>query len=111
MTAPFQYGLFECLHDKDICLVTSVLPCFTLSQSAQVVGADTTTHAIGCCSCLYWFFIGRIRKAIRERYGIKGATVDDYWISCLCPCCTLAQGMREIKAHSEAPNQQFMARE
>jgi len=71
MSAPFQAGLCECLQDKDTCLITAFLPCFTLGQIADLVGANCLLYSLCCCSCFYGYFGAKAKKAVRERYGIK----------------------------------------
>ena len=71
MSASFQSGLCECFSDKDSCLITTFLPCFTLGQIAEVVGANCLLYSLCCCSCFYGCFGGKAKRALRERYDIK----------------------------------------
>lgn len=68
--ATFQFGLFECLADKDTCLITTLAPCFTLSKNAEMIGGNCLLYGMGFFTCCYGILGGKVRQALRERYDI-----------------------------------------
>lgn len=66
----FQFGLFECLDDKDACIITYVAPCFTLGKNAAVAGGNCCFYGAGFFTCFYGLLGGKVRKTMRERYDI-----------------------------------------
>ena len=66
----FQFSLFQCLNDKDVCLATTFVPCFTLGKNAELIGKSCLLNGCGFFTCFYGCIGARVRAGIRERYGI-----------------------------------------
>jgi len=44
-----------------------------------------------CACCFYECYAPFIRKAIREKHGIKGDLIEDCLMAYCCACCVLVQ--------------------
>ena len=87
-------GLFGCLGDFRICLISFIVPCYAEGKNAEAVGEDCLL--IGVLALLGINFGPLIRWRLRQAKGIKGSMIMDmlYWMC--CPCCALAQEAQEI---------------
>lgn len=55
-------------------------------------------YALSCCGLQCLIQLGT-RGEIRNRYNIEGSGVKDFLATWCCPCCSLTQEYKELKAH------------
>ena len=94
MTKDFRYGLFGCLGDKRLCILTFCLPCWTVGKNAEGVGDDCLLHGLLYCIGLGFGPVTRWR--LREQKGIQGTMLMDVLVHTVCHCCALVQEAREL---------------
>jgi len=117
----FQHGIFGCLDDCTVCLMTYLCPCYVAGKNAEAMGESCVVY--GCLSmlgCIGIYTTALIRQKMREKYGIGdeanifgAGLVGDIVNHWCCPLCSLAQEAQELKGRGdEAPaGVQTMARE
>ena len=102
----WQQGLFNCLNDVPVCLVTFFAPCYTFGVDAGAVGENCMLCA--CIACIPWlncYCEARIRGKIRSDNNIGGVVRDDYLIAFCCPYCALCQEYQEVHSQTGIKNQ------
>ncbi|KAJ7191024.1 hypothetical protein O6H91_13G014600 [Diphasiastrum complanatum] len=100
----WHYGLFECLMEPKLCILTFFYPCGTFTSVATNVTdgqispeeacTDFMTYSLilgcFCYTCCY-------RRKLRNRFHIRGCCCCDFLAHCLCFSCALVQETRELK--------------
>eukprot|EP01025_Chloroclados_australasicus_P061022 TRINITY_DN7927_c0_g1_i1.p2 TRINITY_DN7927_c0_g1~~TRINITY_DN7927_c0_g1_i1.p2 ORF type:complete len:126 (-),score=4.54 TRINITY_DN7927_c0_g1_i1:232-609(-) len=98
----FSSGLFDCCMDIPIC-------CLVCNGNGPCVLGDNHSRVTGeggcgpcCCyACLGMIMLcaiqgGKVRKTVRDKYGIAEDT-GDCCLHCFCGPCAICQEAREIK--------------
>ncbi|KAK6125005.1 hypothetical protein DH2020_041279 [Rehmannia glutinosa] len=113
---PWNSGLFDCHIDPTNAVMTSIFPCVTFGQIAEVL--DATEPAQGSqLTCPFGSFIyllmmgacsqciigSKYRTRLRNRYGLVEAPYQDGMSHLFCPCCSLCQEYRELKSRQLDP--------
>lgn len=97
--ADWGHGLFSCMDDCGVCIITWLLPCITFGQNAEAVGE--TSCLMGALALfvplLDIYCLWKVRGAVREKYGIEGSVINDLICVLLCPLCTIIQEAQQIK--------------
>ncbi|PAA63770.1 hypothetical protein BOX15_Mlig033858g2 [Macrostomum lignano] len=105
----YRHGLCGCFDDCGICIVAYFLPCYTHGKTAEAVGDSCVLCAIG-----YLFVapcVGAvIRGKVRDKQGIAGGFVGDFFTYLCCPLCALVQDAQEVK-DMVPPSAQSLERE
>lgn len=109
-TKEWSSGLCSCCDDCGICVLSFCCPCIQYGMSTEMFGEGVLFREPSCAvhAIIYIAFdifglgcivLGLQRQLVREKYGIKGTSFNDFCCSCCCQPCTLAQVSREIKAN------------
>jgi Cys-rich protein (TIGR01571 family) len=102
---PWATPLFACCAEPVPCLLTTACPCVVhgnIAQFAAPISAGTDADDSRCLtySLVYGLCaaVGGVawlgcwmRGRVRERLGIAGSPIQDWWIHCLCPLCAMCQ--------------------
>lgn len=108
---PWSTGLFDCQLDQTNAIMTTVFPCLTFGQMAEVLDEGEMTCATG--SFIYmlltpalfsnWLFGSKYRAKLRNKYNLVEAPYTDVISHIFCPCCSLCQEYRELKIRGLDP--------
>lgn len=90
----FKFGLFGCLGDFKLCIITYIVPCYTIGKNAEALGEDCLT--IGLLAAVGLPFESILRWRIRTERNIKGSMLYDVIIANFCFCCSAIQEAREL---------------
>ena len=90
----WKSGLFGCFADARLCLLTYLLPCYTVGKNAEGVGENCLLH--GLLALLGLNFGPVIRWRLRQERGIEGSMLMDVLAHMMCPWCAMVQEAREI---------------
>ncbi|KAG7600296.1 PLAC8 motif-containing protein [Arabidopsis suecica] len=109
---PFSTGLFDCHADQTNAVMTAILPCVTFGQIAEVLDEGETTCPLGSfiyllmmpALCSQWVMGSKYREKIRRKFNLVEAPYSDCASHVLCPCCSLCQEYRELKARNLDPS-------
>lgn len=108
MSGDWAHGLFGCLDDCTVCILTYFIPCYIYGKTAETLGESCVMHgATILFSPLFWYCMASTRGRIREQKGIEGSFINDCLISGFCGICALTQMYNEVIP----PGGQSMARE
>ncbi|PIN15641.1 hypothetical protein CDL12_11719 [Handroanthus impetiginosus] len=98
-------GLYDCFDDVPNCIITSLVPCVTFGQIAEIVDkgsapceACAASYAVialltglPCLkSCVY-------RSKLRREYNLPAEPCNDCMVHCCCELCALCQEYRELQ--------------
>jgi len=106
----FTYRCIDCCHNPRVCARATVTPCVVNGEIAADLGTgDSTEH---CRLCLlspcfigsYWS-VGKNKIRYRTKHSIPGLSSDDYVLSCVCPCCIIAQLKNQLDAEKSERDQ------
>ncbi|KAG8379972.1 hypothetical protein BUALT_Bualt07G0145100 [Buddleja alternifolia] len=111
---PWNSGLFDCHLDPTNAVMTTLFPCVTFGQVAEVLDATDPLSQLNCTfgSLVYLLLMGvcancvigsKYRKKLRSRYGLVEAPYEDELSHLLCPFCSLCQEFRELKSRGLDP--------
>lgn len=92
--ADWKFGLFGCLGDSKLCILTFLVPCYTVGKNAESFGEDCLIH--GLLFALGLNFGSILRWRLREKHGIAGTMLLDVLTQTVCPCCALVQEARQV---------------
>lgn len=89
--------LFGCFENPIVCLLTYFFPC---------IYAGINARDSGCCAVggMLLFFvpicghvmITQTRAKTREMYKIPGSLLEDFCVTCFCPCCGIIQNADQL---------------
>ncbi|CAA7043862.1 unnamed protein product [Microthlaspi erraticum] len=110
--SPWRTGLFDCQEDQTNAVITAFLPCVTFGQIAEVMDEGELTCPLGGfiyllmmpALCSQWVMGSKYREKIRRKFNLVEAPYSDCVTHVLCPCCSLCQEYRELKARSLDPS-------
>lgn len=93
--AEFQHGLFGCFDNCGLCLISWIVPCYTVGKTAEAVGDDCLLCGVGYIfgGCIVG---GIIREKVRNQKGIAGSLVGDIFVHFCCPLCAIVQDNIEV---------------
>ena len=108
----FSTNLCECCGDCKTFWFSFFCPCFQYGRNVNQFGHppifDSTDEGFNtfvyffmdsmCCFGIVMSAV--LRGDVRDKYGIKGNVVKDFFASAFCRPCTLAQISREVKMNS-----------
>lgn len=88
----WAHGLFGCLDDCAVCLLTYFVPCYIVGKNAEAVDDSCIMHCLAFyIPLLNWYCIANVRGKIRDRNGIEGTFANDCLLTLFCPLCVLTQ--------------------
>ncbi|MQL84892.1 hypothetical protein Taro_017388 [Colocasia esculenta] len=103
-STPWSTGVCHCCDDPANCLITSVCPCITFGQIAEIVDRGNTSCGASGASygllgltglaCLYSCFY---RGRLRGQYNLEEAPTHDCLVHFCCEPCALCQEYRELR--------------
>ncbi|KAH9969283.1 PLAC8 family-domain-containing protein [Lactifluus volemus] len=112
----WSYGLLDCFNynARGLCCLAVWCPCVVFSKTKQRLDSlhyqgtplqdSGETFTVGCyfygllCPCCQgWGLQVDNRTTIRDRYGIRGNYLSDFFTSWFCSPCALTQERREIE--------------
>ncbi|ESQ30232.1 hypothetical protein EUTSA_v10011813mg [Eutrema salsugineum] len=110
--SPWRTGLFDCQEDQTNAVMTSILPCVTFGQIAEVVDEGEMTCPLGSfiyllmmpALCSQWVMGSKYREKIRRKFNLVEAPYSDCITHVFCSCCALCQEYRELKARNLDPS-------
>ena len=99
----FTYRCIDCCHNPKVCVKATINPCAMNGNIAAELG--TGEYNEHCRLCLlspffygsYWS-VGKNKIYYRTKHSIPGLASDDYVLSCVCPCCIIAQLQNQLDA-------------
>ncbi len=98
-------NICDCCIDCSSCCYAFLCPCCAFGRIARTV--DDKSKCTGCCRCLCCtvipcsvFIRAPYRKKLRVKYNLPAKPCNDFCTSFWCPCCALAQEVRELKSQS-----------
>lgn len=103
MSGEWSNGLFGCFSNCGVCIISWLVPCYTVGKVAESVGDN-------CLLCGLVFFVplanlffgAQIRGKVREQKGIDGGFITDLLAFWCCTCCTIIQMANETNAMGQA---------
>eukprot|EP01115_Flamella_aegyptia_P008614 TRINITY_DN3594_c0_g1_i1.p1 TRINITY_DN3594_c0_g1~~TRINITY_DN3594_c0_g1_i1.p1 ORF type:complete len:123 (+),score=32.52 TRINITY_DN3594_c0_g1_i1:35-370(+) len=109
MSAAWDTGLFDCLSDCKVCLVSwCCAPCQVAYQKAAVEEHECGLgDLIPVCCCPICCQVS-VRGKIREKYGIEGSGCGDCMASFCCGICSISQQPRQLDMKGAKPAGMFM---
>ena len=101
MPQPFGNELFGCFADPRLCIITFIVPCYTIGKNAEHFGEDCLL--VGLLSCIGLAGFGSVlRWRLRQEKDLEGSMFTDVLIYMFLSCCALVQEAREIQGESGA---------
>jgi len=103
-------NICDCCIDVKSCCHAFLCPCCAFARVVRNM-EDRSGCCRGCCClvCPFSVFIrAPYRKQLRVKYNLPAKPCNDCCTACWCPCCALAQELREIKHHTQSPPVQSM---
>ncbi|KAI4376302.1 hypothetical protein MLD38_014082 [Melastoma candidum] len=100
---PWRSGLFDCCQHPVNAIITTVAPCITFGQIAEILDNGSTSCGTGACLCLLYLLVCnwcigfRYRRRMRAAFQIAESPVTDLTAHILCCFCALCQEFRELK--------------
>ncbi|XP_024170080.1 developmental and secondary metabolism regulator ve-1-like [Rosa chinensis] len=108
----WKTGLFDCLLDPPNAIMTTLCPCWTFGQIAEIV--DNGQTSCSCNALIYmviWCFIMvpcllscTYRRKLRNKLDLPESPGPDCIIHCLCELCALCQEHRELELRGLDPS-------
>ena len=110
---PWQAEFCGCFDDSSSCLLSFCCPCAQYAFNARRINGSGWCGA--CCLYTFCLCIGCAcvvhsskRHTLRQMYGLQESCCCDVCATCCCPCASLSQETREMKARGP-PTRQVMA--
>jgi Cys-rich protein (TIGR01571 family) len=108
---PWQTSLFDCHVDQTNAAFTTILPCVTFGQVAEVLDEGELTCPLGSfmymlmipALCSHWVLGSKYRAKLRKKYNLVEAPYEDALSHILFPTCALAQEYRELQLRGLPP--------
>ena len=108
MSREWSNGLFGCFKDVTTCIISFIVPCYTLGKNAEAVSENCLLCGLSYFVIpLGWYAHVTIRGKIREQKGIEGTCLKDLLFVIFCYGCALTQEAQEVNS----PGAESMARE
>ncbi|XP_026452973.1 protein PLANT CADMIUM RESISTANCE 8-like [Papaver somniferum] len=109
---PWSTGLFSCHENLKNALLTTVLPCVTFGQIAEIVDEGETNSAKAgffCCMTANIPCWGKLkgckyRAKLRRKFNLVEEPLGDSLSHVLCPLCSLCQEFRELENRGLDPS-------
>ncbi|KAF5818291.1 putative PLAC8 motif-containing protein [Helianthus annuus] len=104
-------GLFQCTSNMKNCFVTTLCPCVTFGEIAEILTEGhtpwyepaTLCACLGAASFIFIFLLWLTfpytclyRVKMRRKYKLKGSLAEDCAINAFCGWCALCQQYREL---------------
>ncbi|CAI9266581.1 unnamed protein product [Lactuca saligna] len=104
-------GLFQCTSNIKNCFVTTLCPCITFGEIAEILTEGhtpwyepaTLCACLGAASFVFIFMLWLTfpytclyRVKMRKKYKLKGSLLEDCLINAFCGWCALCQQYREL---------------
>ncbi|KAL8261406.1 hypothetical protein R6Q59_025455 [Mikania micrantha] len=104
-------GLFQCTSNMKNCFLTTLCPCVTFGEIAEILTEGHTPwyEPATLCACLgaasfififlFWLtfpYTCLYRIKMRRKYKLKGSLIEDCAINAFCGWCALCQQYREL---------------
>ena len=105
--------LFGCLTNPGVCIITYFLPCIYAGMNAEESGCLPSWILGSLCFLIPIagnVMLSKTRAATRERYRIPGNLLEDFCVTCFCPCCQIIQVNTQLQEPVRAPREQVMDR-
>ncbi|XP_034684478.1 proline-rich receptor-like protein kinase PERK10 [Vitis riparia] len=107
---PWSSGLFDCYQHPVNAIITTVLPCVTFGQIAEIVDNGSTSCVTGAMLYFFLFLVichwnvgVRYRRRVRNAYELAETPLTDRLAHVLFPLCALCQEFRELKNQGYDP--------
>lgn len=95
-------NLCDCCIDLKTGCYAFICPCCAMNELTNYSGHPSCCRTTMCCLCPFGAFChAPYRKKLRVRYNLPAKPCNDCCVTFWCPCCALAQEMREIE-HQKA---------
>lgn len=104
----FTYGLCGCFDNVGVCILTFLVPCYTVGKTADALG-DSCLFCGAVYPLMPCVVGASLRARIREKKNIDGDSLHDCLVHLFCPPCAAVQDHREI-AYVQAAAGMCMAR-
>ncbi|PWA60108.1 PLAC8 motif-containing protein [Artemisia annua] len=104
-------GLFQCTSNMKNCFITTLCPCITFGEIAEILTEGhtpwyepaTLCACLGAASFVFIFLLWLTfpytclyRIKMRRKYKLKGSLLEDCLINAFCGWCALCQQYREL---------------
>ncbi|XP_065176537.1 uncharacterized protein LOC135806296 [Sycon ciliatum] len=97
MGRQWNNGIFGCLNNCTLCLVTWFVPCYTFGMVAEKVGENCLICGLSLMvPILHLYTMSLIRGRVREQQDIEGTFVEDCLWTWFLPLCAIAQMAQEV---------------
>jgi len=114
-TGKWRYGMFDCMHDSHICLISCCCPCIRWSDTMRMAGLMAFWTAIfvmgflgaassltGGLALLVMLCLATYRRQqVRKLFGMNSGDATSYCEDCclyiFCSCCAIAQEARQLE--------------
>ena len=99
----WKYGAFECCGDCEVLCESWWCPCLSQEAIAEHVGEDATNYCLASFGSICFFppglaIIAMIQRGqMRQKHGIEGGAVGDFFMAFCCTCCAIVQSRRQGK--------------
>lgn len=109
----WQSNICDCCVDCSSCCLSFTCPCVTFCKVVNHVNEGKGSCCKGlCCFVLPCsvFLRAPYRKQLRVKHNLPAKPCNDCCVAFWCPCCALAQELREIKHQTnlQPPKMQAM---
>lgn len=75
MSGEWRIGLFGCFKDVRLCVVTFIVPCYTVGRIAEHFGEDCILWGLLSCAGFYPGVV--LRWRVRQERKLKGTMLTD----------------------------------
>ncbi|XP_076465424.1 cornifelin homolog A-like [Babylonia areolata] len=94
----WKFGLFQCLGDLSVCIMTIMLPCYALGMQADAVGDSCIVCGLMyCVPGINLAAVVCVRTKIRAVRRIQGTCLEDLATVVFCHPCAMIQQTREVE--------------
>lgn len=97
----WKYKLLDCCSAPYACLWSCFVPFGIGCQqgtTAKLMLPEQDAYVKAClfASFLICYGVAYNRSRIREKLNIRGRYLEDCWVSCLLPCCSMVVEWKEV---------------
>ena len=105
----FKHDLFGCFDNCGLCIISALLPCYTVGKTAEAVGSSCVLYGLGYIfgRCIVG---GILRGKIRRQNNISGSTLNDFLTHWCCALCAVVQDNQEVCGNAAAASGQSISR-